>query len=188
MTFPPSSGANATRVSRRTRAAAHRPANLRCGGLLGAALLVCLGCTSISGPNGPVRERAPRADSALLHVPLDPADVKVQPQGRSVEQSWILDLYTLLHARDYTSFRILFPGNDDQQSTAHLLIPAGAGPHPVAVIFPILEGSHVVSEGLAKALVNRGYAAARMERESLDLAEVSGAEAPARAMRNAILA
>ena len=38
--------------------------------------------------------------------PLDPAAVKVQPEGLTVEQSWVLDLYTLFHARDYRAFRI----------------------------------------------------------------------------------
>jgi dienelactone hydrolase len=52
---------------------------------------------------------------------------------------------------------------------AHLLLPAGKGPHRAVVVFPILAGSHVVSEGVAKALVNRGFAVARLERRALDL-------------------
>jgi pimeloyl-ACP methyl ester carboxylesterase len=55
------------------------------------------------------------------------------------------------------------------------------------IVFPILEGSHVVSEGLAKALVNRGYAAARLERHELKLAEAQGPEVPAVTFRTAIL-
>lgn len=120
-------------------------------------------------------------------MPLDLSDVRVQPEGLTVEENWILDIYTFLHARDYRSFRVLFPGSERDEVTAHLLIPAGPGPHPVVVVFPILEGSHVVSEGLAKALVKRGYAAARLERHALELAEAQGPEVPAVTFRTAIL-
>jgi dienelactone hydrolase len=113
--------------------------------------------------------------------------VVVQPQGRTVEQNWILDIYTLLHSRDYRSFRVLFPSRGADEAVAHLLLPRGAGPHPLVVVFPILEGSHVVSEGLAKALVNRGYAVARLERHELNLSEARDPEVPARTFRRAIL-
>jgi hypothetical protein len=154
------------------------------------ALLVCLACTTIRwapDPSGarqiapwkPVPELEPRL--------LDPDDVTVQREGLTVEQNWILDIYTLFHARDYDAFRVLFPGSESDEVVAHLLIPPGAGPHPVVLVFPILQGSHVVSEGMAKALVRRGYAVARMERRELKLSEARGPEVPSHAFRQAIL-
>ncbi len=155
---------------------------------LGAALLVCLACTTTSWNSE--LERAPRPHAPVPELepaPLELAEFTAQPEGLTVEPSWILDLYTLFHARDYRAFRILFPGSQGGEETAHLLIPPGAGPHPVVVVFPILAGSHVVSEGLAKALVQRGFAAARLERKNLELDQVSGPELPARRFRAAIL-
>ncbi len=155
---------------------------------LGAALLVCLACTTTSWR--PTLERVPRPPEPVPELepaPLDLSQVRAQPEGRTVEQNWILDLYTLFHARDYRAFRILYPGSQGGEETAHLLIPPGPGPHPLVVVFPILAGSHVVSEGLAKALVRRRFAVARMERHDLELDQAPGPEAPARHFRGAIL-
>ncbi len=155
---------------------------------LGSALLVCLACTTTSWTPPPERAPLPYEPvPELEHTPLDLSEVRAQPEGLTVEQNWILDLYTFFHSRDYRAFRVLFPGSDGDEATAHLLIPPGPGPHPVVLVFPILAGSHVVSEGLAKALVNHGYAAARLERRDLELAEARGAEAPSRSFRAAIL-
>jgi hypothetical protein len=138
-----------------------------------AALLALAGCTSTIGP---ADEPRPKAEPGSALVPgafdyprLDPATVVIQPEGLTVEQSWVLDLYTLFHARDYKAFRIVLPDEEGKDAVAHLLIPPGPGPHPAIVAFEILDGPQDVSEGMAKALVNRGYAVARMERRALDL-------------------
>ncbi len=130
---------------------------------------------------------APTPVPALQHQAFDPADVKLQPEGRTVEQNWILDLYTFFHSKDFDAYRVVFPGTLREDAVAHLLIPAGEGPHPLVMVFPILEGSHVVSEGLAKALVNRGYLVARLERVEFDLAEERDPAALARSFRGAVL-
>lgn len=107
--------------------------------------------------------------AALAHVRLAPGEVRVEEEGRTVEDSLLLDVYTALHRRDTTALRVEFPGSRGDPAVAHLLLPPGAGPHPAVVVFPILGGSHVVSEMLAKALVGRGFAAARLERRPLGL-------------------
>lgn len=111
----------------------------------------------------------------------------LQPEGLTVEQSWLLDLYTFFHARNYRAYRVVLPDEEADDAIAHLLLPPGPGPHPAIVVYPILEGSHVVSEGLAKALVRRGFAVARLERRELDLAEARDVETPARVFRRSIL-
>lgn len=113
--------------------------------------------------------------------------IRTEPEGLTVDGHWILHLYTWLHARDYTVLRVTFPGSDGEQAVAHLSLPAGKGPHPGVVAFPILAGSHVVSEALSKALVRRGYAVLRMERRPLDLACAKDPEEPMAAFRAAIL-
>jgi dienelactone hydrolase len=113
--------------------------------------------------------------------------VRIQAEPLTVERSWILGLYTRFHARDYRSYRVEFPSQEGGSATAHLLVPPGGGPHATVVVFPILAGSHIVSEGLTKALVNRGFAVTRLERKPLDLAESADPEAPARALRAALL-
>ena len=55
------------------------------------------------------------------------------------------------------------------------------------IVFPILGGAHVVSEGLAKVFVDRGYAALRLERRDLALATATDPETPARALRHAVI-
>jgi len=138
-----------------------------------AALLGLVGCTSTIGPADEPRPeyvgRSVLAPGAFDYPPLDPSTVVIQPEGLTVEQSWVLDLYTLFHARDYKAFRVVLPDEEGKDAVAHLLIPPGAGPHPTIVAFEILAGPHDVSEGMAKALVNRGYAVARLERRPLDL-------------------
>jgi dienelactone hydrolase len=103
-----------------------------------------------------------------------------------VERSFALRLYTWLHHKRYSSYRVEFPSADGSDGIAHWLVPDGDGAHPTVIVFPILAGSHVVSEGLAKALVNRGYSALRMEREPLDLETSEDPETVSRAFRKAI--
>jgi cephalosporin-C deacetylase-like acetyl esterase len=103
----------------------------------------------------------------LQHERLDPSEVQVQPEGLTVEENWLLDLYTLLHSKHYQVYRLRFPDSMGEEGTAHLMLPEGEGPHPTIVVFPILAGSHVVSEALAKALVNRRYGVLRLERREL---------------------
>jgi len=135
--------------------------------------LALAGCTSTAGPPDSAREPPVGRSLAPLsffdYKPLDPASVKIQPEGLTVEQSWVLDLYTLFHSRDYKAFRLVLSDEAGTERIGHLLIPPGNGPFPAVVAFEILDGPHDVSEGMAKALVNRGYAVARMERRALDL-------------------
>jgi dienelactone hydrolase len=135
--------------------------------------LALASCTSTSGPGETPRETPAGRSLAPLrffdYKPLDPATVKIQPEGLTVEQSWVLDLYTLFHSREYKAFRLVLNDESGTERIGHLLIPPGDGPFPAVVAFEILDGPHDVSEGMAKALVNRGYAVARMERRALDL-------------------
>ena len=72
-----------------------------------------MSCTSTDGPGEAAREPAPAGALPPIaffdYKPLDPATVHIQPEGGTVEQSWVLDLYTLFHARDY---RALPSGHD----------------------------------------------------------------------------
>ncbi len=145
--------------------------------MLFSCLSCCLLACAISGgaPYDAPRAAPVEIPDALHHQPLDPQRVRVLPEGRTVEQSWILDLYTLTHARNYDSYRVLFPdqADEDEEVVTHLLVPPGPDPHPAIVVFPILAGSHIVSETLSKALVRRGYAVLRMERRALPLEEAT---------------
>jgi hypothetical protein len=121
------------------------------------------------------------------YTPLDPNTVKIQPEGLTVEQSWVLDLYTLFHARDYKAFRILMPDESGGERVAHLLLPPGVGPHPAIVAFEILAGPQDVSEGMAKAFVNRGFAVARLERRALDLDQQSDPDVVRKTLREGVI-
>lgn len=152
-----------------------------------AALLTGLGCTTISGREAPTpRPSRNGVPPPPAYDPLPAEQVRVAPEGITVESSWILHLYTLLHARTYSAQRVEFPGADGQPAIAHLLLPPGEGPHPAVVVFPILAGSHVVSEGLAKALVRRGFAVLRFERQTLGLEEADHPDVPMAALRSAL--
>jgi dienelactone hydrolase len=135
-------------------------------------LLVLAACTSTGGPGGvpallPAREDAAPGEGPLRYTPLDPDGARVEPAPRTVEDSFVLDLYTALHGRDYTVSRVGIPGSDGQEAVAHLLLPDGPGPHPAVIVFPILAGSHVVSEALAKALVRQDLAVLHLQRRRL---------------------
>jgi hypothetical protein len=165
-------------------------------GLRPAAFLVALAllaaCTSTGGPSEAARPavlggRSLTPLGTFDYRPLDPALVKVQPEGLTVEESWVLDLYTLFHARDYKAFRIVLPDERGAERVGHLLIPPGPGPHPAIVAFEILDGPHDVSEGMAKALVNRGYAVARLERRALDLDKQSDPDVVREALRDGVI-
>ena len=139
------------------------------------------------GPTGTAPRRAIDPVAELEHATLTPEEVRIETEPLTVEQSWILGLYTRFHSRDYRNYRVEFPSQERGTATAHFLVPPGDGPHAAVVVFPILAGSHVVSEGLAKALVNRGFAVARLERKELELAENPDPETLARALRAALL-
>lgn len=157
----------------------------------GAALLCAAGCTSTDGPSAgerqPAAASAPAPGDFFAYKPLDPATVQVQPEGHTVEASWVLDLYTLFHSRDYKAFRLVMQDEEGADRIGHLLIPPGDGPHPGVVAFEILDGPHDVSEGMAKALVNRGYAVARLERRGLDLPHQNKPEAVRDRLREGVV-
>jgi dienelactone hydrolase len=153
-------------------------------------MLPAWGCTSTPPPTPPPPAPAVRtAPPDLRPPPFDPAQFHETSEPITVEGHWILHLYTWLHARDYEVRRVEFPGSDAETAVAHLSLPPGEGPHPAVLVFPILAGSHVVSEGLAKALVRRGYAVLRVERRPLfpDDDPVSDFETPTRQLRQALL-
>jgi len=140
----------------------------------------------------PAEEVAPPRDAleldpALRPEPPRPEDVFVSPEPITVEDAWILDVYTFFHRKDYQTLQVKYPSVTGGQATAHLLIPPGDGPHATVVVFDILAGSHVVSEAMAKALVNRGFLIARIERPKMDLENTTDAAEPARALRSALL-
>jgi dienelactone hydrolase len=149
-------------------------------------IVAALACTTTPGPTGTAPRRAIGPAPELDHTRLALEEVRVETEPITVEQSWILRLYTRLHAQDYRSYRVEFPSQAGGSAMAHLLLPPGNGPHATVVVFPILAGSHIVSEGLAKALVNRGLAVARLERKKLDFAENVDPEAPAHVLRSAL--
>jgi dipeptidyl aminopeptidase/acylaminoacyl peptidase len=123
----------------------------------------------------------------MTYAPLDPAEVRVEPEGLTVERNWVLSLYTWLHSRDYRSFRVGFTSEGGDEAVAHLLVPPGDGRHAGVMVFPILAGSHVVSEGLAKALVNRGFVVLRMERRPLEFDTVEDPVVLGRVLRRTLL-
>jgi dienelactone hydrolase len=97
--------------------------------------------------------------------PVSPlTDPRVEPEPTTVESHLLIAAYDLFHAEAARALRVEFPGVDGQPRVAHWQLPQGAGPHPTVIVFPIRAGNHVVSEALAKALVNRGYAAVWLER------------------------
>jgi hypothetical protein len=152
--------------------------------------LLLAACTSTGGPAGdPVpsepAERAAATEGLLRYSPLDPDGVRLTPAPRTVEDSWILHLYTALHARDYRVTRVSIPGDDGREAVGHFLVPEAPGPHPAVLVFPILDGSHVVSEGLAKALVRQQLAVLHLERRQLRL-ERADPGAPMRDFRDSI--
>jgi len=149
-------------------------------------------CTWTTGPLDANRPEpaiggslAPR--STFDYRPLDPNQVQIQPEGLTVEQSWVLDLYTLFHSRDYKAFRLIMPDESGKDRIGHLLLPPGPGPHPTVVAFEILDGPQDVSEGMAKALVDRGYAVARLDRRALDLEHQSDPEAVRDTLRAGVI-
>jgi dienelactone hydrolase len=104
--------------------------------------------------------RAERSVPALL--PLGAVTVVAEPT--TIERHVLIAAYDLLKPEAASALRVEFPGADGETRVAHWQLPPGPGPHPTVVVFPIRAGNHVVSEALAKALVNRGYAAIWLER------------------------
>ncbi|UCE85880.1 MAG: hypothetical protein JSU66_16395 [Deltaproteobacteria bacterium] len=127
--------------------------------------LLAAGCTTVPLASGPPPPRlASRVPAALPAPPEAPGSITLSAEPITVEDNWLLHLYTALHPRNYRAFRVEFTGADGAPSTAHFLVPDAPGPHPAVLVFPITGGDHVVSEALAKALVHRGYAVLRVER------------------------
>jgi dienelactone hydrolase len=97
--------------------------------------------------------------------PLPPLESpSLAPEPTTIESHVLIALYDLLKPEAASAFRIEFQGADGDRRVAHWQLPPGPGPHPTVLVFPIRAGDHVVSEALAKALVNRGYAAVWLER------------------------
>jgi dienelactone hydrolase len=168
---------------------AHRSGSKATLALAAAALLGATGCTTTgfdpaAGARSVTRTPVP-AELRYEPVPLDA--FHLTPENITVEDSFLLDLYTFFHRRNYTVSRVEFPGHSGATAVAHWVVPNGAGPHPTVIVFPILAGSHVVSELVAKALVRRGYAVAHIERKELQLETAQSADVPSIAMRNAVL-
>jgi dienelactone hydrolase len=98
-------------------------------------------------------------------APVPPLEApSLAPEPTTVESHVLIALYDLLKPEAASAWRIEFAGADGETRVAHWQLPPGAGPHATVLVFPIRAGNHVVSEALAKALVNRGYAAVWMER------------------------
>ncbi len=175
--------------------------------ILVASALLCLSCTTWQ-PKGVAAPRLAPASSALSGpaplgpasamlrpAPIDPARFRLTPEPATVEDHVILRVYDWLRPPRYRAFRLDFPGADGRPARAHWLLPEGEGPHATVIVFPILGGSHVVSEAAAKVLARRGYAVLRVERRRLfprtDAPQTEwdsvGLELPAERMRDALL-
>jgi len=183
-------GPGADRVGvRRARAHRVRAGRARGSHAVPVLLALCLAaCVTVPAtePPPPRAEAAPSDDLRPPALSMD--QVSIEPGPRTVEDALVLDLYTFFHAKDYASWRIEFPGIvPGETAVAHLLVPATEGPHPTVVVFPILAGSHVVSEALAKALVNRGFMVARLERRKMELEETTDTALPSKALRAALM-
>lgn len=89
---------------------------------------------------------------------------RVSPEPTTVESHAVLWIYDRLRPEADRAYRVEFSGVDGDPRVAHWQLPAGPGPHATVLVYPIRAGNHVVSEALAKALVNRGYAAVWLER------------------------
>ena len=106
-----------------------------------------------------------QAEAEPLQAPAPPLEAPaLAPEPTTVESHVLIALYDLLKPEAERALRIEFAGADGEARVAHWQLPPGPGPHPTVLVFPIRAGNHVVSEALAKALVNRGYAAVWMER------------------------
>ena len=128
---------------------------MRCRRLILATSLACLAAAG-------VRQAAA---AALLPDPAPPLEQPaVRAEPKTIESHPLIALYDLLKPKAQQAFRVEFMGMDGDLRTAHWQLPAGPGPYPTVVVFPIRAGNHVVSEALAKALVNRGYSAIWLER------------------------
>jgi len=110
-------------------------------------------------------QAAAGAPLLLVPAPLLERPVLVA-EPTTIERHPLIAIYDLLKPEASSAIRVEFTGVDGELRRAHWQLPAGPGPHPTVVVFPIRAGSHVVSEALAKALVNRGYAAIWLERRS----------------------
>jgi dipeptidyl aminopeptidase/acylaminoacyl peptidase len=165
---------------------------LTAAALLLPVVLLVAGCTSVPATLTTAEPRASaRSALDLAHAPLDASGVRLSPEPLAIEHHWLLDLYDRLRPGDYRRLRVEFRGSDGEPGVAHLLLPNAPGPHPAVLVFPILDGSRLVSEALAKALANRGYAVLAIERPPLfprerDRIDASF-EAPAHRLRGAIL-
>jgi hypothetical protein len=105
---------------------------------------------------------APSAGVAAEPPPLEAPVLESEPT--TVESHAVIWLYDRLRPEADRAYRVEFTGVDGTPRLAHWQLPPGPGPHATVVVFPIRAGDHVVSEALAKALVNRGYAAIWLER------------------------
>jgi dienelactone hydrolase len=121
--------------------------------VLAAGLVSVLAAQAVAG--APLLVPAPLLERPVLVA--EPTTIESHP---------LIAIYDLLKPEASSAFRVEFAGVDGELRRAHWQLPAGPGPHPTVVVFPIRAGNHVVSEALAKALVNRGYAAIWLERRS----------------------
>jgi len=99
-----------------------------------------------------------------LSAAAEPLPVVMTPEATTLEHNILLTFYDWLKPHAAAAYRLEFPAADGETRVGHWQIPAGPGPHPTVVVFPIRAGTHVVSEGVAKALVTRGYAAVWLEK------------------------
>jgi dienelactone hydrolase len=124
--------------------------------------------------------------AGLEHARLDPANVRAEPEDITVEDSILLDAYTWFHAKGYRALRVEALDEASEPVVGHLLIPPGDERQPLIVVFPILAGSHLVSEALAKVFVDRHYAVLRIERRALELEKATDPDHVARNLSSAV--
>jgi dienelactone hydrolase len=120
-------------------------------------------CTILLATGALLLAAGARAERPVPAVPPLESPV-VSPEPKTIESHVLIAAYDLLKPEAASAWRVEFPGADGDTRVGHWQLPSGPAPHPTVVVFPIRAGDHVVSEALAKALVNRGYAAIWLER------------------------
>jgi len=153
------------------------------------ALFITSGCayTPWNGddPRGEVdKVFAPDLD----HVGMVLEDVTSEASAQTISGHPMLKIDKLLHGRDdFQIEKLHFTSSSGDAAVAYLTTPAGEGPHPVIVVFPVLSDNMTISEMLAKQFARKGYAVLRMTAHPLEFVSADNIETPMAAYRHAVL-
>lgn len=143
-----------------------------------SALVLASGCTTTKWAGEPGHGED-RIDEPLLeYTSIRPDRVIMEDAPQTITRgSTLIKIDDILHWDDDYSVRsIEFEGHMGTRETAYLTVPDEGGPHPLVVVFPILNDDGSVSEVVSKSLARRGFAVLRMQGYPLDLADASSVE------------